>query len=204
MCKSLSRKFSKFSIDYTELFNEYSQFRQKLSDDEETTTPIDLSSLEDICLFLHAKTDFENLKKVYRLFLSLPFTTVLCESLFSHMNRIKNEYRSCLLPKNLENLLFLCLYKNFQFDCSNLACKIIKTWKQFQKQFYSLTHDKQIHVITQYPLYSCYFFNSSNRTQYYISTSVKDFPPPPNRTHDLLNRFSTSKFQGGGYFEIHF
>ncbi len=81
-----------------------------LEDDEETTRLIDLNSLEEIFLFLHAKTSFNNLKKVYRLFVSLPFTSVLCESLFSHMNHIKNEYRSCLLPKNLENLLFLCIY----------------------------------------------------------------------------------------------
>ena len=100
-----------------------------LEDDEETTRLIDLNSLEEIFLFLHAETSFNNLKKVYRLFLSLPFTSVSCESLFSHMNHIKNEYRSCLLPNNLENLLFLCIYNNFQFDSASLSYKLIKTWK---------------------------------------------------------------------------
>ena len=49
------------------------------------------------------------------------FTTTLCESGFSNVNQIKNEYRNLIKLENLQNLLFLALYQNFEFDCRALA-----------------------------------------------------------------------------------
>ena len=80
-------------------------------------------------MHLHKSNEYQNLKLVFKLFLIIPFSIVLCERLFSHMNQIKNEYGSKLLNSNLENLLFLCLYKNHDFDYKHLSRIILQQWK---------------------------------------------------------------------------
>ena len=68
----------------------------------------------------------KNLKLLYRLMMIFPFSTVLCESCFSHMNQIKNAFRTRLLPENLENLMFLTLNKDKEVDFENSAMKMAR------------------------------------------------------------------------------
>ena len=65
-----------------------------------------------------------------------PFSTVLCESCFSHMNQIKNAFRTRLLPENLENLMFLTLNKDKEVDFENSAMKMARKFN-----FWSVVND---------------------------------------------------------------
>ena len=60
------------------------------------------------------------------LMLIFPFSTVLCESCFSHMNQIKNEYRNRMTAENLENLMFLTLNKGREINYTDIAIKLAK------------------------------------------------------------------------------
>eukprot|EP00493_Phyllostaurus_siculus_P010606 UN10752 len=81
----------------------------------------DLVDVQELSKFLHLNYDrdeMKNLKKQCRLLLIFPFSTVLCESCFSHMNQMKNAYRSRMTPENLENLMFLTLNKGREIKLS--------------------------------------------------------------------------------------
>ena len=72
--------------------------------------------------------EFTFLKKIYRMFLIFPFTTVLCESSFSHMNQIKTKYRTEMLSETLSDLMWLVLYPKYKFDFRTLAFDLAGTW----------------------------------------------------------------------------
>ena len=55
-----------------------------------------------------------------------PFSTVLCESCFSHMIQIKNAYRNRMTAENLENLMHLTLNKGREINYTNIAIKLAK------------------------------------------------------------------------------
>ena len=92
----------------------------EISDSKEYIAENDLSfeNVQDISVLLHSTfpDSYQNLKQLYRLLLIFPFSTVLCESSFSHMSQIKTAFRNALDPKNLENLLFLTLNKDSYID----------------------------------------------------------------------------------------
>ena len=90
-----------------------------------------MKTVQEISIHIHTffPDSFRNLKQLYRLLLIFPFSTVLCESCFSHMAQIKTAFRNCLKPKNLENLMFLTLNKNKAIDYQSLAYELFKTWK---------------------------------------------------------------------------
>ena len=76
----------------------------------------DFVDVQELSKFLHlnyGRDEMKHLKKLCRLLLIFPFSTVLYESCFSHMNQIKNAYRSRMTPENLENVMFLILPLNW-------------------------------------------------------------------------------------------
>ena len=87
--------------------------------------------IKNQCQYLHKERpgEFGDLKRIYRLLISFPFHTVIVESGFSHMNHIKDSFRNRLKPENLNNLLTICLYPNFVINYSELASKLVDTWK---------------------------------------------------------------------------
>ena len=101
-------------------------FQKNLKKIENETDDVEKASR-----YLHenfANGDMENLKKIYRLLLMFPFSTVLCESSFSHMNQIKNAFRNRMKPQNIEILMFLTLNKNKSIDYKNIAIKLSKKY----------------------------------------------------------------------------
>ena len=114
-------KFFKFSSN--ELFEEYISYRTLLD------SKPSLDTFEKQYVYLHKHcSELAYLGKAYRFLMLAPVTTVVCESSFSHMASIKTKSRSCLNPSNLENLMFLALYSNFNFDYTIASQIIVNSW----------------------------------------------------------------------------
>lgn len=123
---NLCKKFKQFNLDASQLIGEISNFKTDINNKN-----LGFQNIQETSIYIHTyyPDSMQNLKQLYRLLLIFPFSTVLCESCFSHMAQIKNAFRNRLLPETLENLLFLTLNKDTKIDYQSLAYELIKTWK---------------------------------------------------------------------------
>ena len=84
--KILCSKFSHWNLDEADLIDEVLDMKETIKNEELQS---DLVDVQELSKFLHLNYDrdeMKNLKKQCRLLLIFPFSTVLCESCFSHMN----------------------------------------------------------------------------------------------------------------------
>ena len=121
--EGISSLFPRLNLSVVECYNEFIDLHKCFPSDV-------LPTIENQSKFVHqnpTKTQkYCNLKIVYTILLIFPFTTVLCESGFSHMNHIKNPFRNLMKNENLENLMFLVLYPSFNFQYRDLAHELIQ------------------------------------------------------------------------------
>ena len=119
--KILCSKFSHWNLDEADLIDEVLDMKEIIKNEELQSDLVDVQELSKFLDLNYDRDEMKNLRKLCRLLLIFPFSTVLCESCFSHMNQIKNAYRNRMTTENLENLMFLTLNKgreiNYQRYC---------------------------------------------------------------------------------------
>ena len=119
---SLAQRYQQFGVDADRAVCQWRLSRNLFYDLTASASTVDSLSLNDACARI--PTDFNDLRLLYKIAMTLPVTTASVERGFSKLSYIKNKLRSTMHQERLESLMLASV--------ENSSCPLTIWWRNLQ------------------------------------------------------------------------